>query len=193
MMSRKVPVAVTDGRRYANRYARRLCRYGLCRADQSTFKGEVSTFQEKEIMRYCKKHGLRFYYDNAYAKRSSSYRDVFFASHPPAAGRFYFCSYCGKPVDRNRISVDHLYPVGQTSKSLRLQRHMKHLGIEGVNSSRNLVPACERCNKKKGKKMGLWTVRGWIGRVQWLWYLRWALRFAAFVTVLYVFAGNPAL
>lgn len=44
------------------------------------------------------------------------------------------CWYCGKKLNKNNITLDHLYP--------------HYLG--GPTISNNLVPACSECNSKKG-------------------------------------------
>lgn len=44
------------------------------------------------------------------------------------------CWYCGKPLKKDEITMDHLYP--------------KDLG--GPNITNNLVPSCSHCNSQKG-------------------------------------------
>lgn len=91
-------------------------------------------------------------------------------------GNKYFCAYCGKLVSENRLSVDHLYPIGRAKKDLKLQRKLQRMGIEDINDVRNLVAACKRCNLRKGKKMGLWIFAGKIGRYNRLWVIRHIIR-----------------
>lgn len=130
----------------------------------------------KIIKKYKKKlsrKGLKLTAADVNYTRSSNYRNVFFSNN---LGLFkkekhYFCSYCGKIVSVNRITVDHLIPVKKASTHKRYQLLLKLFGAESVNNAQNLVAACYKCNQKKSAKGGLWVIRGVIGRHNVLWYI----------------------
>ena len=187
------PVAVTNGSNKTKYYRFRLRRFGLETRDGVTWKGRADKRRMKKIECFADRKHLKYYVDNEYGKRSSNYRKTFFANTSPAYGNTYFCAYCGRPVGKRKITVDHLFPVGKVSRDIRLQKRIKRLGIRDVNSAKNLVPACNRCNQEKGTKMGMWVLKGYIGRHQKLWFLRWLIRIlviTAIVVVMLHFGGK---
>lgn len=105
--------------------------------------------------------------------RDSTYRKRFFARHKGLRGIF-FCAYCGKPLNQNKAEVDHIVSVNLVREKFivgfitrKIVRYLKN----GINNDKNLVCACSRCNKRKGKKGGLWILRGFIGPFFWpLWW-----------------------
>lgn len=126
--------------------------------------------------------------DPDFGKRSQNYRAVFFKNAKPAFGNMYFCAYCGRLVRRKKITVDHIFPVCKVSNNARLQRFLKWRGYESVNDKRNLCAACRRCNEKKGVQMGIWIVRGLIGRHRIYWVLRLSARFIVMTSALFSFS-----
>ena len=116
--------------------------------------------------------------------RSEDYRRKFFQKNRGIfRGGNYHCSYCGKILRPNKMQVDHLIPVYRV-KRFGFGRLMMHIsGIEDINDVKNLIPSCERCNAAKGSKMGLWLVRGAIGRHFWVWLFWWSFLLAAVVLV----------
>lgn len=180
-------VAVTDGSSLAWYARRRLKSYGLKYRD-GAFRGKAGRGKIQKLKNFCRDSHLKFYIDNEYGKRSTNYRQTFFESMSPVFGNRYFCSYCGRPVGSRNTTVDHLFPVARVSTSPSLQHLMRFLGIKSLNCKQNLVPACRKCNRKKGTKMGIWILRGYIGRIQWLWYFRWSIRivFAAMTVYLVI-------
>lgn len=118
----------------------------------------------EESKAYCRRRGFQLIIDLPQYRRNSTYRKAFFESHPGLFGRdFYFCSYCGKLLRKDRVTVDHLLAVRAVQKSRFLQWFLKKLKIKNVNDQKNLVPACARCNERKGTKTGFWLLRGLIG------------------------------
>lgn len=65
--------------------------------------------------------------------------------------------------------------------------------MESINDLRNLVAACSRCNSKKSAKMGIWIIRGKIGRHQHLWIFRHIVRIAVISFLIWYFATNGFL
>lgn len=166
------PVRV-DGTRHHHWACWRLSGYGLRPASSNAYRGVVRMDQIRGLQRYCKKAHLTFSFNNAYGRRSATYRTEFFSENPPPIRhQYYFCAYCGRLVSAQKITIDHLYPVGEVSRNLKLQKKLKKRGILSVNDIRNLVPACARCNERKGKKMGRWILRGRIGRHPSVWVIR---------------------
>ncbi|MCI7130597.1 MAG: HNH endonuclease [Lachnospiraceae bacterium] len=179
----RIPVAVDCSPHGIFRYHFRLRRFGLDRDEGKKYRGTIPERKLELLKEYCWKNHLKFYIDNEYGTRSRDYRARFFNSHRPVFGRFYFCAYCGKLLSKKRVTVDHLYPVAKVSKDPELQKKLKRQGIEELNSEKNLVAACDRCNQKKGAHMGDWIRKGKIGRHAWVWVLRWMLRIAVFVAI----------
>lgn len=144
-------------------------RYGLYYdKEKNQFSGHVSDKSFNRLAAYCRSEHLKCYTDNDYGKRSSNYRTLFFQNVPPDFGNFYFCVYCGLPYSKKHITVDHLIPIGAVKDNLKMQHKLKRMGIPGINDCSNLVPACRRCNQRKGKKMGIWLLRARIGRHKWV-------------------------
>lgn len=88
-------------------------------------------------------------------RRSTNYREKYIAHYPPRCGK-YMCVYCGRWVSESKMEVDHVFPIAKTD-ALWLKRIL----LRGnPNDLSNLVAACRRCNRRKGKKLGLWYIRG---------------------------------
>ena len=67
------------------------------------------------------------------------------------------------------MEVDHLIPVARAKKGGFARQMLKEEGIANVNDVRNLVPSCRRCNRRKGTKMGVWYIRGILGKYPVYW------------------------
>ncbi len=177
-MEYQVRVTSTKNRNVRSAWFR-LRRFGLRKDRYGGYAGTVPSRRKLEKLRaYCEQKQLYFRINNAYGKRSGSYRSRFFASHRPVFFGFYFCAYCGKLLPKSKVSVDHLYPVGSASRDPDMQKFLKKKHLSGINDPKNLVPACRRCNQEKGQKMDGWIRKGRIGRHQWVWLLRHLLRIA---------------
>jgi hypothetical protein len=81
-------------------------------------------------------------------------------------------------MSRENTTVDHLYPVGRVARDLTLQKKLARKGIQNINDTKNLVAACKRCNDRKKDAMGVWILKGKIGRYKWLWWVRYLVRTA---------------
>lgn len=117
-------------------------------------------------------------------KRSTTYRKTFFKNTHPAIANRYFCTYCGRLLKKKDVTVDHLYPINVAQKSRRLRRKLKRKGITDINDIQNLVPACKKCNSRKGKRMGIWILRGKLGRHKAYWIARYGIRLMAFAIIM---------
>ena len=97
----------------------------------------------------------------------------------------YHCSYCGKILTRKKLRVDHLIPIHKVKKFGVGRIFMFFDGISDINDVKNLVPSCERCNSKKGAKMGFWLIRGNIGKHFGIWLFWWSLLLAVTGIIIY--------
>lgn len=181
----RIPVVVDCREKCRLRYHFRLRRFGLDRGEAKKYRGLISERRLERLKEYCRENHLKFYIDNRYGTRDSGYRARFLKHHDPVLGCFYFCAYCGRPVSVKRVTVDHLYPVAKVSRDPALQKKLRRQGIDDLNSEKNLVPACYRCNQAKAAQMGAWIRRGKIGRHAWIWIIRWVLRLVLVVAIGY--------
>lgn len=125
--------------------------------------------------------------------RSADYRKKYFHKHPGYFG-LYCCAYCGRLMEDRTATVDHIVPVNAVARS-RIIRLLYHGRQDGINTLHNLTTACGKCNSTKGSKLGLWILRGWIGRRVFplLWILLLALgpKFLSYtVAVILIAAGK---
>ena len=162
-----------------------LKRYGLKWLGGENYAGMLTRKTYESLAVFCQHSKLKYRINNAYGSRSADYRRRFFRANPPPIGKMYFCAYCGRLRNRRHITVDHLYPVSRASKSIPLQKKLRRMGIRNINSPQNLVAACKRCNNRKGGKMGLWILRGKIGRYPELWIFRHTIRIIILSILLY--------
>lgn len=145
---------------------------------------EFDTDNIAKIKKLCHRRHLHMTYSTDFSKRSSDYRKTFYETYPGLFGKdIWLCAYCGRPLSRKTLTVDHLYPVAK-ARNERAEKRLKKKGYEDINDPRNLVPACERCNKKKGQKTGRWIIKGYIGRHQ---KVRFALNIAKILLIVLLF------
>ena len=192
-MGKTFPILVTTRHGGVSRYWWKLNQLGLHYTGNGRYEGKGNKAKFERIKAYSRGHGLKCIINNSYGVRSTDYRRTFFKHNPPSIFSGYFCSYCGRYVSRRKLSVDHLYPIGKAAISPALQRWLSFLQIDDINSARNLIPACKRCNQNKGAHMGVWILKGYLGRIQWLWYGRWTIRFVVLMVILmflYRFLGS---
>jgi len=146
-------------------------------------KATKSREECEEMVTYCRYRGLNCcIYEKEYT-RSNDYRKVFFENQNYQR-EYTLCAYCGLPLKVSKISVDHIIPVHKAKNTKEGRLLMKIFGIRNINEVRNLCASCVRCNSKKGKKTGLWVIRGFIGRIIPLWYVRWGIRGVLLIAIL---------
>lgn len=167
-----------------NEHKRALKALGL-KWDKNAFYGCVRYGKYKKIAHYCDKNGLKFKIDTGYLCRSGNYRSMFFKFHAPQIGNKYICSYCGKFLSPEKVTVDHLYPVKKVRDDPKLQKKFRKMGIHDVNDPANLVAACKKCNAKKAAKTGRWIFYGKIGQSTTLWLIRKFLRMCLLMAAVY--------
>lgn len=173
-------------------YKGKLRRLGL-RWDNDAFYGCVKYRRYKQIDRYCDANGLMVKIDSGFAKRSGNYRNMFFKYHEPQIGKYYLCSYCGRLLKPEKVTVDHLYPIKKSRDDPKTQHKLRKMGLHDVNDPKNLVAACEKCNAKKAAKTGKWIFWGKIGQSTTLWIIRKIIRACLIALAIYVLYRIGAL
>lgn len=128
------------------------------------YTATVTPDQKKNLLKEAAKHRVRYRYYEKCWSRSNTYRNDFFQYYSPP----YRCRYCNRKLSK-KIVVDHLIPVAKAKKSAYARFLLKIQGIQNVNDPRNLVPSCARCNLRKSDKMGLWVLRGFLGKYKIYW------------------------
>ena len=137
----------------------------------------------KRTIKKIQKAGIKYECYRVEYERANNYRQTFFARTQAP----YRCRYCNKKLQKNKVVVDHIVPVAKAQKktSARMMLAVKRCG--SVNDIRNLAPACRDCNSKKSDKMGLWVVRGWLGKYKLYWII---LRIIHIVCILLMICGG---
>lgn len=109
-------------------------------------------------------------------ERSNDYRKKYLANHKGFFG-IYCCAYCGKLCSKKNMQVDHIYPVnGVKGNSLKGSSGKLFITLislfhgptalkDGVNADWNKTAACPKCNGEKTDSMGLWILRGYLGKL----------------------------
>ena len=148
-------------------------------------KKECSRREKNHMQRFSRRKGLTFEAVPTQYTRSNSYRSQFFACHPSATGK-YRCAYCGKKKPKDKITIDHIFPVHCMEKYPAVRRRAALFGIHGSNDMKNLCTAGMRFNQKKEAKMGIWILKGFLGKQPWYWPLRRILTVILVFFVLYL-------
>lgn len=144
----------------------------------SFWKKKLSNDDKLELTTYknfCRFNKLKFEVVYSEYTRNNDYRKKFFEKNRGFLGGYYLCSYCGIPLRKENATVDHIFPIDKVSKSKFYQIVLKLFHINNVNDTENLAPACRHCNSKKGTKMGLWILLGFLGRYLACWYFVWTI------------------
>lgn len=180
------PITISAKTEFTKRQKKNLRRFGL-EWDGLNYIGYIPNENKvKKIKYYCQQHHLNFKLNNPLGNRSSDYRRVFFIYHEPQIlGKYYICAYCGRLMNKDKMTVDHIYPIGKSSKSVKYQRMLEKKGIKNINDPKNLVAACKVCNQRKSAKGGLWIFRGKIGRYKLFWLIRWLIRLCLIILLCY--------
>lgn len=139
---------------------------------QRTFKPEEKRLLKKIKKKFTLKPGIACEITDEDFARNSSYRQFYFKNEVPYWGNRYRCIYCGRFLKKEDVTIDHIIPIYKAEHCISARMLMKILGLKTVNDYGNLGAACEKCNKKKGSKMGLWAIRGMLGKNKWFWRVR---------------------
>lgn len=141
----------------------------ICRRRSMKLQGNcyVKYYMDKpkRLMRKLEHKEIKFSFYRMEYERSSNYRQRFFASTQEP----YRCRYCHRRLSKEKVFIDHIIPVAKAQKNKGAKHLLKLKRCENVNSLRNLAPACKKCNSRKSDKMGLWVLRGWLGKYRLYW------------------------
>lgn len=155
---------VSNKKRDTYRYRRKLYRLGLRFENGKWRLKTADTNVEEEIAHFCKRKHLHYEcIDDKYV-RSNDYRKNLIINYKKKDNKFYRCAYCGKKLTNKTMTVDHIIPIDKVQHDVFYRRVMKILKIKNINDVNNLAPACERCNKKKGRKLKGYLFNGITGR-----------------------------
>lgn len=128
---------------------------------------EINGYKE-----YAKKHLFRTYSYPKNYERGTRYREDFFKYNKPVLfKKYYICAYCGRPLRKQDVSVDHIIPVNKAKKNPFTKMILRKLNIENINEPKNLVASCKSCNSRKGTKLGIWLLRGYLGKFKYFWII----------------------
>ena len=181
-------VRISDGKNkiYYNR--KELFKMGFrfnkrSKPGESFYEKKCDEGEAHEVSIFSKQQGLECDLIPAEYTRSNDYRKEFFKVQKPAKEALYRCAYCGKKFPYSQIQVDHIYPVNGLSYCNRTRRRAARHGIKEANDPKNLCCACKKCNTRKGTKLGLWIPRGFLGKKEWLWKLRFSARLVSIFAV----------
>ena len=109
--------------------------------------------EKNRMLRWCRRWGFVLEAVPTKYTRSRSYRAEYFRENPSRTGR-YRCVYCGRKLPKEKITVDHIFPIHEMETSAAVRRRAALHGIKGSNDVKNLCAACRRCNLRKGTHMG---------------------------------------
>ena len=159
---------------------RRLKKFGLTRVVKSRKNKywemkNVSSKKMKKIKRFCKRHLLNIEVIDQRFTGSNNYRKDFFEHYKPFFLKYYFCIYCGRLISKKNLQVDHIIPIHKAKTSKWVRWYLRKFP-KGVNDYRNMGAACCYCNLEKSSKMGLWVLRGRIGKSNAFQVIRWLIR-----------------
>ncbi len=139
---------------------------------EKIFEGFWEIHTCKKLLRYYQSYkGCSALIVDAPYIRSRTYRSQFFKTNQGRNGKFR-CIYCGKWLKKEDVTVDHIIPVDRVRRSQRAKLFLRMIGAKTVNDPKNLGCACERCNKSKGNKMGIWILIGRLGKHECYWGIR---------------------
>ncbi len=101
-------------------------------------------------------------------QKSYDYRKDFLENNPGP----YRCRYCNRWLKTEYMQVDHIIPASKAQKDSNLQIWLWLNKCESVNDLKNLVPSCNKCNQQKGRKIGLWPLRAYLGQFKAYWKIK---------------------
>lgn len=90
-------------------------------------------------------------------------------------------------VDRQKISVDHIYAIRRVQYTRALRERFKVMP-DGVNSLLNLTHCCKTCNLRKGAKAGIYIFLARFGG--YFMPVVWVAKWAVFIGVLLLLISN---
>lgn len=174
---------VSNQYRDTYKYRRKLSDFGL-RFENGKWRLQTSDENlEDTIYRFCRRKHLHFESIKDKYVRSNDYRKNFMKQYKKHDGIFYRCAYCGKKLQAHQMTVDHIISIDKVQHSAKYRLYMKLFGLNSINDTRNLAPACEKCNKSKSNKVRGYLIQGMTGRTYRGVIIRRWVKFFLFVAV----------
>lgn len=125
----------------------------------------INNKEKRKVLRRLRKKNIRYHIYDSCWERSGNYRSVFLSRTKGP----YRCRYCNRRLKTEHMEIDHIIPVAKVKKSFWARRLLKMQGVSNVNDIRNLAPSCTRCNARKKDRMGIWFLRGMLGKYNAYW------------------------
>ena len=167
----KIIIQIRDGKNSTYFYRKELYEMGFRfrKKNKMWIKKDNDTSLLEFYKLFSKTRKLSCVFYNELFERNNDYRRNFFINYKPQFKGKYFCAYCGSLFLPEDITVDHIIPINKAKKSRFAKKILHILKINDINSYKNLAPCCLNCNCKKGTKMGIWTVFGFLGKLKYFW------------------------
>ena len=151
------------------KFLKSIKKYGELSEDEKYPELRVPRNDVRKVYKKCKGHRF-IYYEEKY-QRSSDYRESFFKNNPPTDTKrgkpCWRCRYCNRKITKDKLEVDHVIPVYKAKREKKWRKKLPN----GVNDPSNLVASCRMCNRRKGKKTGLWIHRAKWGNSKKYWLM----------------------
>ena len=93
------------------------------------YKQEFESKEEAEtIGELLKTYHIRYYGYSKDMIRSNDYRKQFFQTAKPIIGQWYFCAYCGRPLKKDKVTIQRIYVhVVKTVINERDRKYQQHM------------------------------------------------------------------
>ena len=169
----KYIVEIRDGRNKTYYYRSELYRLGFRFKKQNKIwllKTDDNSLVEYYSM-FAKARKLNVSCYDEHHDRNNYYRADFFIRYKPQIRGKYICAYCGKFLPPEEVTVDHIIPIKKAKRNKLARFLMKLMKIYDINDCKNLAASCLSCNVQKGSKLGLWTIRGFLGKYRVFWII----------------------
>ncbi len=140
--------------------------------------------QRKLLLKRVKQCKIKYkIYDKKW-ERSSNYRKEFFSKNIGP----YRCRYCNKLLKKEYVVIDHIFPISKAKYKVDTRIWLYARNISNVNDLRNLAPSCIKCNNKKGDKLGIWYIRGILGKYKWYWKIINIIKIVSTIFLIFILA-----
>ena len=144
---------------------------------------EASDNEVRRITRKLRFAGFKYNWYKKEWSRASNCRDRFFRLTKAP----YRCRYCNRHLKKEYVEVDHLIPVGKVKNNRSHARQLMNISkLDDINDIRNLVASCRYCNRRKGDKLGIWYIRGILGKYKIYWTIVYILKLCILILLLYI-------
>lgn len=160
------------------------CELSIKRHPKYGLYWQTEVYSNRDKNKIVKKLNKRNIKHRCYEKRwerSSNYRDNFFKTYTAP----YRCRYCNKSLTKEKMVIDHIVPIGKVKKSTNARMLLYIQNISEVNDVKNLAPSCRKCNQRKSDKLGLWYLKGILGKYKLYWILRRLIIFSLLLLSIY--------